>query len=135
MVGLGRLELPTSGLGSRCSIHRGYGGRRARLNDPSGASLFSLGMHKSMARCAQGDQIVLGVVSEMAPRVDVVDLEFAGTPATLATPTIPPQDLLAQVFVGPWVKPKSRAFWKEAGHAALQIWARNSCRCVGDRNS
>jgi hypothetical protein len=92
-------------------------------------------MHKSVARCAQGDQIVPGVVSEVAPRVDVVDVEFAGTPTTLATPTVPLQDLVAQAFVGLWVKPKSRAFWKEAGHAALQSWARNSCLCVGDRNS
>jgi hypothetical protein len=92
-------------------------------------------MHKSVARCAQGDQIVLGVVSELAPRVDVVDVEFAGTPTTLATPAIPLQDLLAQALVGLWVKPKSRAFWKEARHAAVQIWARNSCLCAGDRNS
>ena len=78
-------------------------------------------MHKSVARCAQGDQIVLGVVSELAPRVDVVDVEFARAPATLATPAIPLQDLLAQALVGLWVKLKPRAFWKEASHAALQI--------------
>jgi len=88
-----------------------------------GANLFLLRMHKSVARCAQGDQIVLGVVSELALRLDVVDVEFARTPTTLATPAIPLQDVLAQAFVGLWVKAKSRAFWKEAGHSVLQIWA------------
>jgi hypothetical protein len=78
---------------------------------------------------------VLSVVSELAPRVDVVDVEFGRAPATLATPAIPLQDPLAQALVGLWVEPKSRAFWKEAGHAGLQIWARNSCLCAGDRNS
>jgi len=38
---------------------------------------------------------MLGVVSEVAPGVDVVNLEFAGPPAALAAPAIPLQYMLA----------------------------------------
>ena len=61
---------------------------------------------------------MLGVVSQLALRLDVVDVEFARTPATLAKPAIPLQDLLAQAFVGLWVKPKSRTSWNEADRKA-----------------
>ncbi len=51
---------------------------------------------------------MLRVVSELAPRVDVVNVEFSWAPAVLAAPTIPLQDLLTQAFVGLRVKPKPR---------------------------
>ncbi len=82
---------------------------------------FFLGMHKSMAACAQGDEIMLSVVSELAPRVDVMNVEFTRTPAALAAPAVPLQYLLAQLFIGLGVKPKPRPSWKEAGHAALHM--------------
>jgi len=69
-------------------------------------------MHKLVAARAQGDEIVLGVVSELTPRVNVVNVEFARAPAALAAPAIPLQYPLAEAFIGLRVQPKPRPSWK-----------------------
>jgi hypothetical protein len=38
---------------------------------------------------AEGDEVLLGVVAEPAPRLDVVDLEIRRSAAMLAAPAIP----------------------------------------------
>jgi len=68
--------------------------------------LFSR-MYKLVAACAKRDEVMLGVVSELAPRGDVVHLEFAWAPAALAAPPIPLEDSLAQFPIGAAVKPYS----------------------------
>ena len=55
---------------------------------------------QSMAIRAQGNQILFTVVAQMAPRLDVMDLQVGSTPTALASPTIPPQDLLSQRPIG-----------------------------------
>ena len=48
-----------------------------------------------VAAGAERDQVLLSVVSEAAPRADVVDLEVSTTPAPLAAPAVSLQHLLA----------------------------------------
>ena len=55
----------------------------------------------------EGDQIVLGVVSQPAPRLDVVHFEPGRVPTMLAAPPIPLQHLLAQPAVGLRVQPEA----------------------------
>ena len=55
---------------------------------------------------------MLGVVAELTPRVNVVNMEFDRAPAALAAPAIPLQYLLAEAFIGPRVQPKPRPSWK-----------------------
>jgi hypothetical protein len=51
-------------------------------------------MHLSMAVSAKTDQVLLGIVSEPASRLDVVNLELAKMPTVLAPPAVPLQYLL-----------------------------------------
>jgi hypothetical protein len=53
-------------------------------------------MHTPVTIRAEGDQVLLGVVSESASWVDVVDLEVDRTAAVLAAPAIALQHLLAK---------------------------------------
>ena len=46
-------------------------------------------MHEPVAASAQGDEILLGVVSEPTPRVNVVHLEIHQAPAALTAPAVP----------------------------------------------
>jgi hypothetical protein len=52
-------------------------------------------VYQSVAIRAQSNQILFAVVSQMAPCLDVMDLQVGSTPTELASPTITPQDLLA----------------------------------------
>jgi hypothetical protein len=47
-----------------------------------------------MTLSAKGDQVLLGIISEPASRLDVVNLELAKMPTVLAPPAVPLQDLL-----------------------------------------
>jgi hypothetical protein len=58
------------------------------------ASPFSV--YKSMAIRPQANQILFAVVAQMAPRLDVMNLQVRPTPTALASPTITTQDLLSQ---------------------------------------
>ena len=51
------------------------------------------------------DEIMLGIVSQVAPWLKVVHLEIGEAPAELAPPPIPLEHLVAQSFVRLWVKP------------------------------
>jgi hypothetical protein len=42
-----------------------------------------------MARCAEGDQILSGIVAHSASRLDVMDLKTLDPSAPLATPAVP----------------------------------------------
>jgi hypothetical protein len=53
-----------------------------------------------MAIRAESDQILFAVVAQMAPRLNVMDLQVGSAPTALASPTITPQDLLSQRPVG-----------------------------------
>ena len=71
-------------------------------------------MHKSVAACAQGDEIMRGVVSDPAPLVDVVNVELARVPAALAAPAIPLQYPLSLFPVRLAIELHPRSSWKRA---------------------
>ncbi len=52
-------------------------------------------MHILVTTGAEGDEIGLGIVTETAPRVDVVHLEVGRAAAGLASPAVALQHLLA----------------------------------------
>ena len=53
-----------------------------------------------MAIRAQGNRILFAVVAQMAPCLDVMDLQVRLTSSTLASPPVAPQDLLSERPIG-----------------------------------
>ena len=51
-------------------------------------------MNLPVARGTQGDEIVLRIVTRLAPQLYVMDFESAQRAASLATPAIPFEDFL-----------------------------------------
>jgi len=84
-------------------------------------------MNKSVTAYAKGNKIFLGIVSKLTPRVDVMHLQLAQTPAVLAAPSVPLQHLLAKFVVGLWIKPQPRSPGEHGLHVGLSRLARNSC--------
>ncbi len=87
-------------------------------------------MDTAVARGAEGDQVLLGVVSESASRADVVNLEVSRTAAALAAPAIALQHLLAKSTVGLGVEAEPGVAWEQTSHEAFLSCSRN-CRCCG----
>ena len=52
-----------------------------------------------MTAGAEGDEVLLGIVAQSAPGVDVVDLKFGHPAAVLAAPAISLQHLLAELAI------------------------------------
>jgi len=65
-------------------------------------------MDFSMAPTAKGDQIFFHIASQKASRLNVVDLEIFGTTASLASPAIALEHLLAKRVIGIRVQAKPR---------------------------
>ncbi len=86
-------------------------------------------MHMPVTIHAEGDEVLLGVVSESASWVDVVDLEVDRTAAALAAPAIPLQHLLAQLTIGLRVEAEPGPPWEQTSHEAFLSCSRNSCLC------
>jgi hypothetical protein len=53
-------------------------------------------MDFSMAQTAKGDEIFVHIVSEMASRLQMMYLKTLGTPASLTSPAIAPEDVLTK---------------------------------------
>jgi hypothetical protein len=51
-------------------------------------SLLPLSMNFSVARCAEGDQILGSVIAQSAPRLNVMDLKIFHPPALLTAPAV-----------------------------------------------
>jgi hypothetical protein len=64
-------------------------------------------MSFSMARRAEGDQILSSVIAQSAPRPNVVDLKILHAPAPLATPAISLQDFPAKLAISFRIKPQA----------------------------
>ena len=64
----------------------------------------------------RSNQILFAVVTQMAPRLDVMDLQVGSTPTALASPTITPQDLLSQRPIGLGRKTFSASLRKSTIH-------------------
>ena len=57
-------------------------------------------MDFSMASTAKRNEIFFHITSQMASRLQMMDLKIFGTSASLASPTIAPEHLLAKSPVG-----------------------------------
>lgn len=62
-------------------------------------------MNSTVTAGAKGDQIFLLIVSQMAPRLDVMNLKFFEAPASLTAPTIPYEHLAHESLIGLWLQP------------------------------
>ncbi len=76
---------------------------------------------------AEGDEVLLGVVSQSAAWVDMVYLEIGKVPTVLAAPPIALQHLLVQSSIRFRVEPKPRASWAKRHYEAFRTCSRNSC--------
>jgi hypothetical protein len=63
-------------------------------------------MDFSMAPTAKGDEIFFHIPSQKASRLNVMDLEFFGTSASLASPAIALEHLPAKHLIGVAVQAK-----------------------------
>ena len=79
---------------------------------------------------AEGDEVLLGVVAQSAPREDVVNLEVGAAAAVLAAPAVPLQHLLAQLTIGFWVEAKPGPPRVQVSHEAFLNCSKN-CFCCG----
>jgi hypothetical protein len=64
-----------------------------------------------MACTAKGDEIFFRVSSQLAARLDVMDLKILGTTAFLASPTIALENPLTKSPIGMPVQAKPRLPW------------------------
>jgi hypothetical protein len=64
-------------------------------------------MYFLMARRAEGDQILGGVIAQSAPRPNVVDLKILHSPAPFSSPAISLQDFPAELVISFSIKPRA----------------------------
>jgi len=83
-------------------------------------------MNLLMAVGTQRDEIRFSVVTELAPRADVMNLKVRKTAAVLAPPPIPLEDLAPQYPIGSWAELESRPLGTRPLHEAVRICSRNS---------
>lgn len=57
-------------------------------------------MYRPMAFVAERNEVLGGVISQQAPRAQVMNLEIVRAPAALAAPPISLEHLLAQLMIG-----------------------------------
>jgi len=82
-------------------------------------SVFTLSgamVDPGVAISAERDQIFVCVVTQLASRAHVVDLETIGTAAVLASPAVALRHFGAKLAVRIWVQPKSRSSRLENAH-------------------
>ena len=70
----------------------------------------------TVAISTERDQIFVHVVTQQAPRVDVVDLETIRTAAVLASPAVAQQHFGAEFAIRIWVQPKPWSPWSKISH-------------------
>jgi hypothetical protein len=63
-----------------------------------------------VTRGAKYYQILGRVIAEAAPRLDVMDVKVFRSSADLATPTVPLQDLPAELAISLWLEFQPRSF-------------------------
>jgi hypothetical protein len=73
-------------------------------------------MDVTVAISAERDQIFVFVITQPAPRPEVVNLKTVGTPARLASPSITFQHFDAEFAIRIWLQPKSRSLRLEIAH-------------------
>ncbi len=83
---------------------------------------------------AEGDEVGLGIVSQSASWLNVVNLKVGRPAAGLATPAIPLQHLVAQLTVRVRVEAEAGAARAQASHEAFLSCSKNCFCCAGGRN-
>ena len=73
-------------------------------------------MGGTVAISTESDEVFVRVVTQLASRAEVVDLETIGSPAILASPAVTLQHFGAEFAIRTWVEPKSRSSWLEIIH-------------------
>ena len=71
-------------------------------------------MGSLMARRAEGDQILGNIISESAPRLNVMDLKIFHPPARLTAPAVSLQNFAAEQTIGFWIKPQAGSLWTDS---------------------
>jgi len=80
-----------------------------------------------MAFGAQRDEVVEGVVSEIASRMDVMDLQIRRAATPLAPPSVPHKNFPAKLRVSRPIHPKARTSLPKRAHADLRRRDENVC--------
>ncbi len=74
----------------------------------------------------ESQEILPGIITLMAPALQVVNLQVRKRATRLAPPTVPLQDLLAQALVGLVSKPNPRSLEMKLDHGLHQPALRTS---------
>ena len=82
-------------------------------------------MRKRMASDTQGNQVLLGIISALATKFFVVNLEVRPGPARLTSPTVAAQHLLPESFIQLEIEPQAWLFGQNLIHEAFSA---TSCR-------
>ena len=61
-----------------------------------------------MARPAQGDQVLLGIVAGVTAKLFVVDFQARQSATELTPPAIATQHLLPESFIGRWIQTRAQ---------------------------
>jgi hypothetical protein len=80
----------------------------------------------SMACAAKCDEVFFRITSQKASRLHVMDLEIFGTSASLTSPAITSEHVLAEAPIGISVQTKPGLSWDWWIHEAFGIRNRNS---------
>ncbi len=83
---------------------------------------------------AEGDEVWLGIVTQTASWLNVVNLKVGRPAAGLAAPAVPLQHLLAQLTIGFWVAAGAGSAREQTSHEAFLNCSRNCFCCGGGRN-
>jgi hypothetical protein len=78
-------------------------------------------MNPFVTICAKRDQVFFGVVSQVASELNVVNLEIERATASLATPPVSGQDLLAKPLIGLKGQPETRLLRADIPHEGPQF--------------
>ena len=73
-------------------------------------------MDVSVAMSAERDQILVFVITQSAPRANVVDLKTIGAATGLASPAVALQHFGTEFAIGIWVQPKPWSPWSKISH-------------------
>jgi hypothetical protein len=79
---------------------------------------------------AKGYQVVGRVITQPAPRLNVMDLKTLDAPARLATPAVSLQDFAAQLAIGFRIKPQSWPFRADTSQTVTWTFS-SSCFLSG----
>jgi hypothetical protein len=74
----------------------------------SGFKMLASEMDFSVTYAAQGDEILFHIASQQAARLHVMDVQILGTSASLASPAITVEYLLAKPLIGIRIQAKPR---------------------------